>query len=107
MLRDLAWAPNMGRNYELIAGGGKDHRVRIWKLFDQKFHFSSLLSSPSTQKQLDIDQIRLEYDEVGNFAEHEAEVWRVSWNVTGTTLASSGDDGKVYIWKGKILFIRR
>ena len=31
--------------------------------------------------------------------DHEAEVWRVQWNVTGTTLGSSGDDGTVKIWK--------
>ena len=29
-----------------------------------------------------------------------AQVWRLSWNVTGTVLASSGDDGCVYLWKG-------
>lgn len=28
------------------------------------------------------------------------QVWRVSWNVTGTVLASSGDDGRVRLWKG-------
>ena len=29
-----------------------------------------------------------------------AQVWRLSWNVTGTVLASSGDDGCVCLWKG-------
>ena len=29
------------------------------------------------------------------------QVWRLSWNVFGTVLASSGDDGKVKLWKGK------
>ena len=28
------------------------------------------------------------------------QVWRVEWNVTGTILASSGDDGCVRLWKG-------
>jgi WD40 repeat protein len=33
------------------------------------------------------------------FDDHEAEVWRVEWNITGTVLASSGDDGVVRLWK--------
>ena len=28
------------------------------------------------------------------------QVWRLSWNVTGTVLCSSGDDGCVRLWKG-------
>ncbi len=28
------------------------------------------------------------------------QVWRVEWNITGTILASSGDDGTVRLWKG-------
>ena len=31
--------------------------------------------------------------------DHQSEVWRVQWNVTGTSLGSSGDDGTVRIWK--------
>ena len=36
----------------------------------------------------------------GQFEEHGATVWRVCWNMTGTILASSGDDGCVRLWKG-------
>jgi len=41
------------------------------------------------------EQVRL----AGHFTDHGegVAVWRVSWNVTGTILASSGDDGKVRI----------
>lgn len=27
-------------------------------------------------------------------------VWRVEWNLTGTILSSTGDDGRVRLWKG-------
>jgi WD40 repeat protein len=39
---------------------------------------------------------------VAQFDNHNSQVWRVSWNITGTVLASSGDDGCVRLWKGKI-----
>ena len=35
--------------------------------------------------------------------DHHAEVWRVEWNITGTILASSGDDGNVRFWKASLI----
>jgi hypothetical protein len=32
-----------------------------------------------------------------------AQVWRVEWNVVGSVLASSGDDGSVMLWKQDLL----
>ena len=37
---------------------------------------------------------------VAHGIEHNATVWRLAWNVTGTILASSGDDGAIRLWKG-------
>lgn len=34
------------------------------------------------------------------FNDHLCTVWRVAWNITGTVLSSSGDDGCVRLWKG-------
>ena len=31
--------------------------------------------------------------------DHQSEVWRVQWNITGTILASSGDDGTVRLYQ--------
>ena len=36
---------------------------------------------------------------VATFTEHNSEVWRVQWNITGTILASSGDDGYVRMYQ--------
>ncbi len=35
---------------------------------------------------------------VAVFRDHKSEVWHVDWNVTGTVLASSGDDAVVRLW---------
>jgi WD40 repeat protein len=44
---------------------------------------------------------RFDVHTVAQFEEHYSTVWRVCWNITGTILASSGDDGFVRLWKGK------
>jgi len=36
---------------------------------------------------------------VGEFDDHKTHVGRVEWNITGTVLASSGNDGRVRLWK--------
>ena len=41
-------------------------------------------------------------EKVADFADHRTEVWRVKWNPTGTILSSTGDDGKVRLWKAAI-----
>ena len=33
------------------------------------------------------------------FDDHYCTVWRVCWNIMGTILATSGDDGYVRLWK--------
>lgn len=44
---------------------------------------------------------KFEITTVATFEDHYCTVWRVSWNVLGTVLASSGDDGCVRLWKCK------
>mmetsp|Transcript_23094 Transcript_23094/g.41686 ORF Transcript_23094/g.41686 Transcript_23094/m.41686 type:complete len:386 (-) Transcript_23094:962-2119(-) len=79
---DVSWSPNVGRSYHLIASAGRDgttlciHRLR-------RVVGSGGLELESTQ----------ELDTRGS------QVWRVEWNVTGTVLASSGDGGRVRLWK--------
>jgi len=79
-VHDVAWAPNMGRTYHLIATACKDQHVRIWKLKYSKAK-------------------KYEVELVARLGQHKSAVWRVSWNVTGTILASTGDDGAARLWK--------
>jgi len=79
-VHDVSWAPNLGRSYHLIATASKDMTVRIWKL------------------QIN-EGDKFEVTQVACFNDHRSEVWRVEWNITGTVLASSGDDSTVRLWK--------
>ncbi|KAF9430045.1 epoxide hydrolase, soluble (sEH), partial [Entomortierella beljakovae] len=90
VVHDVSWAPNMGRSYHLIATACKDGHVRIFKLTDDTL--GEALAGGWTRKLFNVECI-------ADFADHNAEVWRVEWNITGTILSSSGDDGKVRLWK--------
>lgn len=81
-IHDVCWAPNMGRSYHLIATASKDRTVRIWKL-----------------KMQEGGHLEANVEEVAVKHHHDSEVWRVEWNVAGTMLASTGDDGTVRLWK--------
>ncbi|GMF09580.1 unnamed protein product [Phytophthora lilii] len=81
-IHDVCWAPNMGRSSHLLATASKDRTVRIWRLTIQED-----------------DHLQADVEEVARKHHHDSEVWRVEWNVTGTMLASSGDDGTVRMWK--------
>ena len=84
LVRDVAWAPQMGRTYHLIATACKDRGVRIFKVtFD------------ATTNKFVVDDLNFDHGRQS----HEGEVWRVSWNITGTVLASTGDDGKAKLWE--------
>jgi len=87
VVHDVSWAPALGRSYHLIATACMDGRVRIYRI------------KPDATK----DRV----EPIATFQDHEAEVWKVEWNVTGTVLSSSGDDGKVRLWKGSSAGARR
>jgi nucleoporin SEH1 len=76
---DVSWAPKLGRSYHLIASASQDKTIRIWKV------------KVGNGEVKVVDQWVLD--------DHKAEVWSVEWNMTGTMLASTGDDGKAKVWK--------
>jgi nucleoporin SEH1 len=97
-VHDIAWAPNLGRSYHLIATASKDHTVRIWQIDIKE---KSLENVKESAKPTPTSSYHA--TEVACFNDHKSEVWRVEWNLTGTVLASSGDDGSVMLWKANFL----
>jgi len=81
LVHDVCWAANLGRAYHLVATACKDGAVRIFKL---SYNKATAAYAPTL---------------VAKLTQHNAEVWRVSWNVSGTILASTGDDGVSRLWK--------
>lgn len=92
----VAWAPSMGRSYHLIASGSRDGRVRIWRV-----------KPPALGDEVDQDgdgdaegsEGGWTANMVAEFEDHKSAVGRVDWNLTGTTLSSAGNDGRVRLWK--------
>lgn len=86
-VHDVAFAPHVGRSFHILAVASKDVQI---------FHLRPVPESNGTTGRLDIQN-------AGTFNDHRCAVWRVTWNVTGTMLASTGDDGWVRLWKSEYL----
>lgn len=98
-VHDLAFAPNVGRSYHLLGVATKDVRIISLKSSQNK---DLAIAASNQLSQIMPHKHRLEVRELASFSDHGQQVWRVAWNVIGTTLASSGDDGTVRMWKGII-----
>ncbi|KAF8638734.1 hypothetical protein AX16_010457 [Volvariella volvacea WC 439] len=87
----VAWAPSCGRSYHLLAAGGRDGHVRIFKI------------KPADDVELDetgeAEDHKWTASMVGDFDHHKSAVGHVEWNITGTILSSAGNDGRVRLWK--------
>lgn len=83
-VHDLSFAPYIGRSYHLLGIASKNVEI-------------------VTIKPLQNANTATEIKTVAKFDDHRSQVWRVSWNITGTILASSGDDGTVRMWKSNYL----
>ncbi|BFZ53808.1 epoxide hydrolase, soluble (sEH) [Savitreella phatthalungensis] len=111
LVRDVEWAPAVGRTYHLLATACKDGHVRVFKLKEQDSHPpESGDHADDTHTTLDNDDHHDHADShttwhadlIADHDDHGAQVWRVSFNATGTVLSTAGDDAKVRLWKSSL-----
>ncbi|KAG0493244.1 hypothetical protein HPP92_004238 [Vanilla planifolia] len=77
----VAWAPNIGRSYELVAVASCKG-IAIWHV--------GLNSEPDE---------RLPAEKVALLSGHDGEIWQLDWDMSGMTLASTGGDGMIRLWQ--------
>ncbi|XP_071685851.1 protein SEH1 [Rutidosis leptorrhynchoides] len=80
----VAWAPNIGRPYELIAAA-TSKGISIWKM----------ASNPDSDGRLFVDK-------VVTFPCHNNQIWQMEWDMSGMTLATTGTDGRVRLWQSNL-----
>lgn len=91
-VHDIAFAPNLGRSYHLLAIATKTLKI----ISIEPLRRDATLSGQTGVTKFELRQ-------VGDFNDHDSQVWRICWNVIGTVLVSSGDDSCVRLWKGNYL----
>ncbi|XP_064467354.1 nucleoporin SEH1-like [Ornithodoros turicata] len=99
-VHDLAFAPCVGRSHYLLGVAAKDVRILSIKPLQV-----DLKTGQQQQQQQDGTAARFETRQLGHFDDHNSLVWQVSWNIVGTILASTGDDGCVRLWKANYMGI--
>mmetsp|Transcript_56173 Transcript_56173/g.162774 ORF Transcript_56173/g.162774 Transcript_56173/m.162774 type:complete len:326 (+) Transcript_56173:62-1039(+) len=78
-VRDVAWAPSLLPNVNIVASCSEDRKVIIWTQNGRYAEWKPTLLHT-----------------------FDAPVWRVSWSVTGHMLAVSSGDNDVTLWKSGI-----
>lgn len=80
-VHDVAWAPSMGRSYHLIATTGRGNSFKIHTI-NRNSHGVLSYTSGSSET-----------------IPTPSAVWRVAWNLTGTVLVTSAEDGSISLWR--------
>ncbi|KAI3706980.1 hypothetical protein L6452_25113 [Arctium lappa] len=76
LVRDVAWAPNLGLPKSTIASASQDGTVVIWTAAKEGEQWNGKVLN-----------------------DFKAPVWRVSWSLTGNLLAVASGDNTVTLWK--------
>jgi len=103
-VRSVSWATDVGRSYQLVATGSRDKLVKLWVV---QRSLEEEESSWAVAEHTEGGGGGTTIDAVGDrwtarcCAElpHCSQVWRVTWNASGSMLATSEDDGTVKVYQ--------
>uniref|UniRef100_A0A0N5ATL6 WD_REPEATS_REGION domain-containing protein n=1 Tax=Syphacia muris TaxID=451379 RepID=A0A0N5ATL6_9BILA len=93
---DCSFAPSVGRLYHILAVAARDVYVYKVSLKDGIKDADTDSASPSSYV------IEL-LDVLETSAPKFVQLWRLSWNITGSVLCVASSDGNIRIWKGSLL----
>jgi nucleoporin SEH1 len=95
-VRGVAWAPDVGRSHEVIATASSDKTTKLWNLTSAGGGYGGGEGEGEGGQAGGADG----WSAVPCATlPHRSQVWRVSWNASGSLLASSEDDGTVRVFK--------
>ncbi|MES1907295.1 MAG: hypothetical protein MHM6MM_000444 [Cercozoa sp. M6MM] len=92
-LQDVAWARNLGRSQHCLAAALTDGRVAVWTLRG---------AAPSQRTLTMLDAFDHEDGEDTIEIDERCELWRVSFDPTGTVLAASDARGDTHAWRWSV-----
>jgi nucleoporin SEH1 len=98
VINHVAWAPNMGRSYHLVATASSDGTVKLWSVKSQvKEAGASVLGTGTLSVEL-VQTLAHKSRYADEDVSTPCEVFRVQWNLTASCLSTTTDDGAVYLW---------
>eukprot|EP00946_MAST-07B_sp_MAST-7B-sp1_P004904 g4904.t1 len=107
-VHDIAWAPDTGRSFHLLASASADGCLGVWAVARSGESGSALPRAANSTEDGDdgsgasFGDGKVSRCMMKENAHGEREVWRVQWDISGMQLASSGDDRKVRLWRKKL-----
>uniref|UniRef100_A0A9J2P7R3 Anaphase-promoting complex subunit 4 WD40 domain-containing protein n=1 Tax=Ascaris lumbricoides TaxID=6252 RepID=A0A9J2P7R3_ASCLU len=100
-VHDIAFAPSAGRCYHLLAVAAKDVSIFKFIEIEKKNDTHGDHTGNGQPTVYEIQLVEILENPSPSYA--DVNMWRLSWNITGTILTAGSSDGNVRVWKANFL----